>query len=244
MRPGGWARLLDRVLPPACPGCLGPLAVPSDPLCARCRLRLAPLPWPRCDRCGVPRGTGAEGLPCRECAGWPASLAWARSAVAFDGPAVRLVHGLKYQGWWRVADLMAAHMAPLLAGVRGVLVPVPTTPGRARIRGYNQAELIARKLSLEAGLDVFDVLERAPARRSQVALPRLERMANVVQAFRVRSAARSGLRGAELILVDDVLTTGATAAAVAGALSRAGLARLAIVTFARTLPPGARATPP
>jgi len=161
--------------------------------------------------------------------------------VLLEGPAVTLVHGLKYEGWYRAATVMAEAMRPLIeAGPDTLLMPVPTTPHRRRIRGYNQSEVLARKLSEGCGLEVVLGLERSEGSRSQTGLGRWGRSANVAGAFRVQETARALIRDRDVILVDDVLTTGATAAAIAGRLATVGVGGLSVLTFARAAPLAAR----
>ncbi len=152
-----------------------------------------------------------------------------------------LVHGLKYEGWRRAADVMVKPMLPLVdAEGDTCVVPVPTTARRQRLRGYNQAEVLARKLSAEMELEVVLGLERKPSRRSQTRLGRAGRRGNVAAAFHAVGSARSELRNRHVLLVDDVLTTGATAAAIGRILASVGVRRLSVLTFARTTPLTAR----
>ncbi|MBI2402936.1 MAG: ComF family protein [Gemmatimonadetes bacterium] len=203
---------------------------PDALVCARCRLRLQPL-LGGCGRCRHP-------LPliggCRFCAEWPAELAWARSAVWLDHEAREMVHHLKYRGYQRLAPLMAdliARHAPRPQG--GALAPIPLTRRRFRERGYNQAALIARALGRAWNLPVHEeLLTRRRDGGSQTALTPEERAANVAGAFAAPPAGVA--RG--VIIVDDVLTTGATLVAAAGALAGAGWRHIGAITFARALP--------
>jgi ComF family protein len=142
------------------------------------------------------------------------------------------VHQLKYEGWSRAADAMAESMLglePLTGQV--CLIPIPLGRRRQRVRGYNQSERIATALAGRIGLPVrTDLLQRVRETRTQTALTPEARHANVAAAF--SSAPATGL---ELVLVDDVFTTGATLAAAAAALVRAGAARVEAVTFARAV---------
>ena len=171
----------------------------------------------------------------------------ARQAVALTGPAVRIVHGLKYGGWSALAVPMGDRMAELRLPERTendtrphrrrVLVPVPTTKARARSRGYNQAALLAERVGQRLGLPVRHALERTSGSASQTRLRPDERAENVRGVFR---CVRPGwVEGADVLLVDDVLTTGATAGEAAGVLSDAGAASVALIAFARALPDAA-----
>lgn len=147
------------------------------------------------------------------------------------------MHALKYHGWSELAEFMAGRMArdPVKHHEDPVIVPVPTTRWRRRIRGYNQAGVLARALARHWELPVREVLRREGG-RTQVNLAPRERLANVQGAFRLRTDSISPIRDREVILVDDVLTTGATALAASRALEGAGPSGIHLRTFARALP--------
>ena len=246
---GGWpSRLLEFLLSPACAGCGGSLpslrqGSPTPPrICHGCLSRLKGPAHPRCSRCHAPRGTGLpEDRPCPECHKWPPVLVAARSAVVLAPPADKLVHALKYGGWPDLATTLAdrmieatRHTLDLTEG--SVIAPIPTTPGRLRTRGYDQARLLALGVVERAGGTLVDALERRPGGVSQVALHPRERRANVDGVFSIRPGAESLIGGKHLVLVDDVLTTGATASAAATALEKGGAASVRLLTFARSLP--------
>jgi ComF family protein len=235
--------LFDLLLPRGCVACGGwiPDARTSSLVCDRCRSRLPRAPWPRCARCHHPLGTGRRAEDtCRECRTWPEVLRGARYAYVLDAPADDLVHALKYEGWRELAEEMGRDMArvPLPADARkaSLVIPVPTTATRLRRRGYNQAELLARSMAGGLDLPLATVLERTRGGPTQVALHPSQRRANVKGAFAVRRGMTSCLRGAHVLLVDDVLTTGSTAGAAATELARAGASGVTLVTFARALP--------
>ena len=221
------------LLPAACLLCDAPIAWrDGDALvCALCRSRWRPVPGPLCDRCGQP---AFGDLACRICADWTPALRRVRSAVWLDQSARLAVHRLKYEGWWRVAESLAEAMRglePLTGGVS--LMPVPLGARRARVRGYNQSERIAAALGRRMGAPVrTDVLRRTRETQTQTALTPEARRANLAGAFTA-----TGAGGLEVVLVDDVFTTGATLAAAAEALQAAGAASVDGVTFARALEP-------
>jgi ComF family protein len=154
-----------------------------------------------------------------------------------DEVAGALVHALKYRGWDGLADLLARMMVPYLpqGPIDPILVPVPTTTRRRRTRGYNQAALIAEGVARRSSLHLVGALRRGEG-RTQVSLGPRERAINVQGAFDLEETSRSRIRGREVILIDDVLTTGATAMAVARILESGGVASVRLLTFARSLP--------
>jgi ComF family protein len=226
-----FAELERWLLPPACLLCSEP--VPdreADALiCSLCRIRWCRIPHPLCDRCGQPR---LGDLECRLCAEWPAGLTRVRSAVWLEGSARDAVHRLKYDGWTRAAEAMAQAMRELepLTG-RVSLIPIPLGRRRLRTRGYNQSQCIAGALGACVGAPVRnDLLQRRRETPTQTALTPEARHANVAGAFQA-----GAVQGLELVLVDDVFTTGATLAAAGAALAQAGAARVGAVTFARAV---------
>ena len=219
------------LLPPACLLCNEPVPDREGDalICDLCRMRWRAVPHPLCQRCGQP---SQKGLECRLCAEWPKGLARARSAVWLDGSARAAVHRLKYEGWSRAAEAMAETMRQLepLTG-QVCLIPIPLGGHRLRVRGYNQSERIAAALGSRVKRPVrCDLLQRVRETRTQTALTPEARHANVSGAFRAGS-----VKGLELVLVDDVFTTGATLSAAAAALVEAGAARVEAVTFARAV---------
>jgi ComF family protein len=152
--------------------------------------------------------------------------------VGYTGPARELVRALKFRGATALAESMAAQIAAgtpsdLLSGA--ALVPVPLHPKRLRSRGFNQAAVLAAALGGRAGLPVADLLVRSGPAAPQAGLHRAERRAGPA------GIATRGRAPARVLLVDDVVTTGATLAACSAALRRAGAADVSAVTFARTL---------
>ena len=236
----GLARDLTRlILPNACVVC-GQAGSPdlsdhAQLLCRLCRSRLQPLVG-GCRRCAQPLPVVG---PCRFCAEWD-SLAAAHSAVWLDPPARRMVHGLKYAGTRALARAMATVIQRHVPRPDGVLVPVPLGARRLAARGYNQALLLAAALGAAWDLPVeAGLIRRIRDTRTQTALDPAARLTNVTGAFGVgaEAATRVGKGGdATVILIDDVLTTGATLLAAAVALRASGCGRVRAVTFARAEP--------
>ncbi len=232
--------LVDLFLPRGCLAC--DARIPPEEaeglVCQRCRVGLRPPNPPFCQRCHFPLGTGHPvGEKCTECDRWDPSLVSARTAVVLDSAAASLVHAFKYGGWRELADFLAARMGPHLPDdlQDPVLVPVPTTPWRLWNRGYNQAAVLAEALSSRTSIPVSTALRR-PGGRTQVHLGPRARESNVFGAFQVREDSRSLIRGREVILIDDVLTTGATALAATSALVSQDVGSVRLLAFSRSLP--------
>lgn len=164
-----------------------------------------------------------------------------------SGTGAALVHALKYDGWSGVAGAMARRMARVdfpqdVVQERTALVPLPLSTTRQRERGYNQAERLATALAVHWRLPVWsDVVHRTRDTRSQVRLTPSERASNVSGAFMAVVRAQARLRGAHIVLVDDVITTAATINASAQALADGGARIISCVTFGRAPEPGDRA---
>ena len=230
--------LLDLVFAPVCLGCDG-LIAPRDTarlVCRRCRSRLRAPPAPGCPRCGAPlRQTGRDHgtFTCIECAAWPDVLRFARSACLLEEPADRLVHQLKYRGWRALAEPLAEAMQrvrwPAEAHEAAVVAAVPTTSARLKQRGYNQAEQLAFAYARNTGRTYAQLLRRSFALHTQTTLQPAARAANVAGAF----SPVTDVSGLHVILIDDVLTTGATAVECARTLAAGGACCTRLLTFAR-----------
>lgn len=231
-------RCFDLLFPPACLVCGAGLGADADPLCGLCRHRLPRVPGPHCGRCGATRRLelpGEEG--CAECAGWGPGVPRAAAPFLMRDGAARLVRALKYGGWRAAARPMAAEMAASARAIAppegATLVPVPLTPARLRERGFDQASLLARRLAGELGWPCRHLLSRRPGGRRQARLGRVARSDNVRGRFHVKAAPSPGL--GPVVLVDDVLTTGATATACCRALASARVEVAGVVVFVRSL---------
>jgi ComF family protein len=217
--------LLDLVLPRRCLVC----GQGGAELCERCYGLLPRLPPPVCERCGSP--TVWPVRRCAECAGRRLAFASARAAVIYDDRVRTLVAAWKERGQRAVAPLTAELIVAVLRRPEVLaLVPVPADPDRRIRRGHSPAGRLASELGERWELPVLPALEREEGRPRQRGLPLAERRRNVSGAFRVsREVPR------RVALVDDVYTSGATAAAAASALRRAGARRVDVVTFARAV---------
>jgi predicted amidophosphoribosyltransferase len=248
---------LERLLlPNVCVACERAVE-PSRPdalFCRLCRSRLVAVTG-GCRRCGQPDPPIG---PCRFCRDWPNTLECASSAVWLSDEASEVIHHLKYGGYWALADEIAEVVVHhVRRPAQGVLMPVPLSRRRERERGYNQAAELARALSQRWQLTVVETaLRRVRETRSQTTLSPSEREQNVRDAFLAtppplaptppKHEDATCVSGAErprpkVILVDDVLTTGATIVAAARALARGGWGAVSGVTFARAQPFAARA---
>lgn len=228
--------VLAVVFPSRCPVCAGHVARPTlGPLCEAC-WRDLPRHRARLCACGFPlRGRVLDA--CGRCRRGLASFARGFSFGPYEGALRGALHELKYRGRRRVAARLAealltdAGSASVLTP-GAVLVPVPLHPRRRRERGFNQAELLAAELSRRADLRVAGAaLVRRIDTPSQTGLSAAARRANMAGAFAVRQ--RAQVAGRVVVLVDDVLTTGATARACARVLIQAGAAEIRLLTAAR-----------
>ncbi|MGA7807552.1 ComF family protein [Bradyrhizobium sp.] len=233
------ARLaLDVALPTLCVGCREP--VHGEGVCAACWAKLSFIAPPYCPRLGIPfvYDPGPELLSMEAIANPPAYQR-ARAAVRYDDVAGTLVHALKYQDRTDLAPIMGRWMAragsELLADA-DVLIPVPLHWKRGFSRRYNQSGALARAIERQSGVKLRgDLLQRVRATEQQVGLSRSERASNVQGAFKVSADRLPELRGRRAILIDDVLTSGATVDACARALLRAKVAHVDVLVFARVV---------
>ena len=214
---------LDLAFPARCSGC----GREGEPLCAVC--------LPALDaRLRLPGGTPI-GLP----ADLPAPLLQLEWCAPFSGSVRAALHDLKYAGERRLAEPLGAAVARRWARVgigAQVVVPVPVHAERERRRGYDQATLLAAVAAGHLGLPLAFALERGRVTVAQFELGRDQRAANVAGAFRLRAAdprAGQAIAGRWVLLVDDVVTTGATMAACATALEQAGAGAVSAVAVAR-----------
>lgn len=222
---------LAGTLPSLCAVCR---AWPARPVCEACAARFAPV-RPRCRRCALPVPEGVA--ECGHCLRKPPPLDACHAAVAYEYPWSGLITQFKFHGQpgWAgtFASLMrnAPGVAPAIEQA-DVLVPMPLSRERLAERGFNQALLLARALApRKTRADVLLRLRHTPA---QAALDRAARQANVKGAFLVEPGLAAALRGRRLVLVDDVMTSGASVYSAAAALREGGAGSVAALVIART----------
>jgi ComF family protein len=251
---GGIRQAVDLLLPPRCPGC-GEDVSTDGLICAACwqDLRILQQPW--CRQCGQPFDYEHEGAEsrCGACLSAPPQYDHARAAFAYDGVARQLVLGLKHADRLHLAPALANWLYRLYAALPGfepgrkvLLVPVPLHWRRLLLRRYNQSAELARHLAKRIGqaqsLDVppasYEPLlirrQRATAPQGSPKAP--SRHMNVRGAFSVTEPEK--LKDAHIILIDDVITTGATVEELARILKRQGAARVDVLAVTRVLKDG------
>jgi ComF family protein len=241
---GAGAALLDFVYPPTCLVCRRAVSQ-HGALCPACWREIAFIERPFCERLGTPfeRDLGQPGLISPEAAANPPVFARARAVARYDSDKARsLAHRLKYNDRLELAGPMGRWMAragsDLLADA-DLIAPIPLHRLRLAARRFNQAAELARVVSRECGTPVETLaLQRVKATTPQVGLSRAQRSTNLSGAFRVDPERAAALQGRNIVLIDDVLTTGATANAAARALLKAGAARVDLLVFARAVTSG------
>jgi ComF family protein len=227
---------LDVVFQPTCLSCRAAVAQ-TNALCGRCWGAMRFIERPFCDRLGLPfEHEMGEGVLSAQAVDNPPVFQRARAVVLFeDGPARRLVHRLKYSDRMELARPLGAWMARAGADILAeadALAPIPLHYTRLWRRQFNQAAALARAVGALAGKPVeLGLVERVRPTRSQVGLSRAERAQNLQGAFRCPETAP--LQGRRIVLVDDVLTSGATANAASRALLRGGAKAVDVLVFAR-----------
>ncbi len=214
--------LLELLLPQRCVVC----ATAGAQLCAPCMAAFPRLGPPRCDRCGAP--TAWPVRRCVECGGRRLAFTQARAAVVYDDAVRAFVHAWKERGLRGLASTAADVVAEIVERPDVPLTFVASDPGRGRTRGYRPAEALARELAARWELPLLSLLTRAVGAR-QRGLTLAERRANV------RGGFAAGVPPRQVVLVDDVYTSGATANAASSALRRSGAKTVDVITFARAV---------
>jgi ComF family protein len=232
---------LDLALPRLCAVCREP--VEGQGLCAACWSKLSFITRPYCERLGIPFVYDpGPGILSMEAIADPPAYHRARAAVCFDDISRALVHALKYGDRLDLAPMMGRWLSQagreLLADA-DALVPVPLHWRRRWARRFNQSAALAAEVSAAGGVPIAaSALKRVKFTAQQVGLSRSERAANVQGAFRVPPDGKAAVAGRRLVLVDDVLTSGATVEGCAKALIRAGAANVDVLIFARVAEAG------
>jgi ComF family protein len=235
--------VLDAVLPPLCLGC-GEIVEEPGALCTACWPRFTFIAPPYCARCAYPFAQHpGDGALCGACMARPPRYRRARAVLAYDAHSRRLVLPLKHGDRTDIARAcggwMARAGAELLASAE-LVAPVPLHWRRLFSRRYNQAQLLAR-IAVGASRSkcrlVPDLLRRRRWTGSQTGLRAKERHDNVRQAFELHPGWASAVSGKSVLLVDDVLTTGATVEACARILQRGGARHVDVLTLARVIRP-------
>lgn len=222
----------DVVFPPVCVHCrrMGPI------LCSDCRGQMVAVPDSICFRCGRFQKFAVEhahdGL-CQECRQHPSPVAQMRAPLRYQSPLDQVIHRFKYEGYFALAEPLAEYLTtgwPAWEQPLDLVLPIPLHPRRQRRRGYNQSALLARPLSQALGIAFAPMaLHRVRHTIPQVGLGPEERRDNVRGAF----SADPCVAGHHILLVDDVLTTGATMRSAAEALLSAGAASVSAYCLAR-----------
>jgi ComF family protein len=239
---GAWSHAaklaLDVALPTLCVACRDP--VDGEGVCADCWAKLSFIAPPFCPRLGIPfvydRGPDMLSM---EAIASPPAYARARAAVRYDDVARTLVHALKYQDRTDLAPAMGRWMTRAgqeLLDSADALVPVPLHWRRGWSRRYNQSGLLARIIARQTGVAVTaEALRRIRRTEQQIGLSRPQRASNVQGAFKVAPDRQHLIAGRRVVLIDDVLTSGATVDACARALLRAKAASVDVLVFARVV---------
>ncbi len=242
-------RVLDALLPPRCLHC-GTIVDAPGTLCMGCWNKAQFLSAPQCDRCGLPfelappdSNEDAAGplITCGACIADPPRFDRARAAMRYDDQARALVLKFKHADATHAAPGYAAWMSRAGAALLqdcDLIAPVPLHRWRLLWRRYNQSALLAHAIGRGAGKPVIaDLLRRRRATPSQGRLGRTQRFQNVAGAFALKAAHADRVKGRRVLLIDDVMTTGATVEECAKVLKRAGAAGVDVLTLARVVRP-------
>jgi ComF family protein len=234
-----WNAALNLVYPPVCQICKDERAEIHDGYVGpKCRVGVHYITAPFCDRCGLPYdGSIHQPFVCANCADVTFSFRFARSAVVANALLLQVIHHYKYNRALYfepfLAELLVREAAPALAAEKwDLIVPVPLHPAKQREREFNQAERLARHLSRATGIPVkTNLVRRVKPTETQTHLNRGQRAENVRGAFAAIQPKQ--LHGEKVILLDDVMTTGATTSACAAALRQTGAGEVCVWTVAR-----------
>ncbi|MFT8897142.1 MAG: ComF family protein [Acetobacter sp.] len=233
---------LDLVLPPTCSSCGEEVDQPHS-LCPACFVRMHPIGEPRCDQCGVPLPASTHlgrDARCVSCELHPPPWSKARAAYVYDEGSRDLILSLKYADRTQNAIILARQMNRAGRDIlerADWLIPVPVHWRRLLERKYNQAALLARAVSRLSSVPVFvDALQRPRATSRLASFSAEERAKEMRDAIRIKPRNAETIKGKHVVLVDDILTTGSTAAACTQALLSAGVESVCLLAAARTTP--------
>lgn len=243
---GAFAALLDGIFPRDCIFCEKSRKGGGEFLCGPCEREIVFIDPPFCDGCGVPADIShdapKENFKCALCRKNSYFFDLARSLGPYDGPLKRLIHHFKFG---RQPGVMK-DVVPLLADYIGgredpwaefYVSPIPLHPEKMKARTFDQSFLLAREAAGTLNLPLANgLLRRVRDTDSQAKKTKIERAKNIKGAFQVDRPDR--VAGLDILLVDDVLTTGATASEAARVLKRCGAGRVGVLTLARALPYG------
>jgi competence protein ComFC len=222
-------RMLDFIYPPVCAGC----GKPGVAFCENCLRKTVPIKDPVCKICG--KSILQPGI-CSSCKSNPPPYTALRSWAEFDDPLREALHSLKYKSNLGVVEIFVDKLTTMVAQNDwnfDIIVPVPTSKMHERERGYNQAKMIALPLSWKLHIPLADnVVTRIKATESQIHLSNEERFKNLEGAFSANSAK---LKTKKVLLVDDIVTTGATMISCSKTLLEAGCSSIYCVTVAQTI---------
>jgi ComF family protein len=218
-----------------------------EPICHECWAKATPIKDPVCKKCGLPiesmDQSGLEGpYLCSICRQREWAFDMARAGFVFDGPVRDAGHMLKYHGHFRIGAWLGKKMSERLRSTfyhkeneeAVLIVPVPLSPDRLKDREFNHSFTLAEPISRAFGFPInTSILQRRSGLRPQVGLTPKERWSNVRGAFSIKGSEL--IKGKRIILVDDVLTTGATSNECARVLKKSGAAKVEVLVLARTL---------
>jgi ComF family protein len=223
-----WSWFIDLLFPPRCGGC----QVAGSLWCEACRADVKPIEPPWCEKCGAPF---VAARLCSNCRTYPLQIEQIRSVALFEGVLRQAIHRFKYERLSSMAEPFGEMLADFWRAEQLAadwLIPVPLHSSRERDRGYNQSELLARQLARRVNVPLSGRgLRRTRATAVQMTLNAAQRRENVAGAF---ECVEPRVRGARVVIVDDVGTTGATLDACAQAVLKAGAAAVMGLTLART----------
>ena len=232
----GLRSLSDVIVPPVCLACHAPLSV-HDALCAPCWGTIDFIGAPLCNRLGMPLNFDTGRTMVSAAAGAnPPDYHRARAVAAYSGTIQKLIHGFKYSDRHDARRLFGRWLTSAGEGLIAdcdIVVPIPLNRWRLLHRRFNQSAILSLEVSRLSGVGVALMgLERHKPTASQVGLTTAERSANMSNAFRVPAAQRAVISGRRILMIDDVITTGATSNAAARALLKAGAAQVDVLALA------------